>query len=79
MDAPRVRVLPRELLGAARQVVGGVERLDRNARDGGGLQPVLAPGLAGLELLLPDLLWILGPDLHSEFIMWLRRISSATS
>src|SRR5207247_8755751 len=62
VDATRVRILTRHLLGAHREVVGRVERLDRNPRDGRGLDVVGALGPAGLELLAPELLRVAGPD-----------------
>src|SRR5713226_1325107 len=55
MDSARVWELAGKLLVARGQIFRGVKRLERNSRDGRGLEPVVTHGRR-LEVLLPHLL-----------------------
>jgi hypothetical protein len=65
VNAARVRKGARHLLITFRKVFRGVERLERDPRDGGGLDPVVT-GRAGLEFLLPNLFRVASSDLHED-------------
>src|SRR4029077_4309857 len=77
MNAARVRELARKLLGAVGKVVGGVERLERDARDRRGLEAVV-PLRTRLELLAPHLFRVAGSNFQLNSLSDRRsRISSA--